>query len=63
MGRIKTQLIKRTTNNLVRDHSEKLNTSFDDNKKAVDKLLKLQSPKLRNTIAGYATRQMRAKKD
>ena len=61
MGRIKTQLIKRTTNSIVRDHADKLKTDFNENKKVVAEIVDIPSTKLRNMIAGYVTRQMRAK--
>ena len=63
MGRIKTQLIKRATLDLVRDHRQLFNKSFEKNKEAVDKILDIPSKKLRNTIAGYVTRLVNKKKD
>jgi len=59
MGRIKTRLIKRVTNELVNEQSDKLNSLFNDNKKVVDIYIDAQSKKLRNMIAGYATRLKR----
>ena len=56
MGRIKTMLIKRTTNKLVHEHGDDFTTNFDENKKIVEKLAEIPSKKLRNIIAGYATR-------
>ena len=59
MGRIKTRLIKRVTIELVDEHGENLTTLFADNKKVVDTYIDTQSKKLRNMIAGYATRLKR----
>jgi small subunit ribosomal protein S17e len=59
MGRIKTTLIKRTTKDLMEKHSDELNTDFNDNKKVVGQHIDTQSNKLRNMIAGYATRLKR----
>ena len=59
MGRIKTQLIKRVSNELINLHREELKESFEDNKIAVDKLADVPSKKLRNSIAGYITRLLR----
>ena len=59
MGRIKTQLIKRVSNELVNLHREELKESFEDNKVAVDKLADVPSKKLRNSIAGYITRLLK----
>lgn len=61
MGRIKTALIKRLTNELVTAHSDKLSTDFVKNKLAVDALMTPTSKKMRNVIAGYATRLMQQK--
>jgi small subunit ribosomal protein S17e len=59
MGRIKTQLIKRISNELVKTHREELKENFDDNKEVVSKLTDVQSSKLRNSIAGYITRLLK----
>jgi small subunit ribosomal protein S17e len=56
MGRIKTMLIKRTTEELMEKHGEEFTTSFDDNKKILGSKAKISSKKIRNIIAGYATR-------
>jgi len=56
MGRIKTQLVKRTTNKLVDAYPTKFGTTFEQNKGAISELTTCKSNKLRNVIAGYATR-------
>jgi len=56
MGRIKTMLIKRTTQDLMEKHSEEFTKNFDDNKRILDGKAKVNSKKMRNIIAGYATR-------
>lgn len=56
MGRIKTQLIKRTTQELMEKHSSDFTTDFTENKKILDTKMKIPSKKLRNIVAGYATR-------
>ena len=56
MGRIKTMLIKRTTEDLMEKHGDEFTTNFDDNKRILDGKAKLNSKKMRNVIAGYATR-------
>ena len=56
MGRIKTQLIKRVTNKLVKEHREEFKKEFEDNKKLVEEFADIPSKKLRNGIAGYVTR-------
>ena len=56
MGRIKTMLIKRVTNQLMDEHGENFTTEFDKNKELVEQYADIQSKKIRNVIAGYATR-------
>lgn len=56
MGRIKTALIKRVTKKLVKEHNDRVTTNFDENKKVVGEFAEFRSKKLRNIVAGYATR-------
>ena len=56
MGRIKTQLIKRTTLELIERYGSEFKPNFDENKPVVQKHLDVTSKKIRNVIAGYATR-------
>ncbi len=56
MGRIKTQLIKRTTLKLLEAKRSSFTDNFEANKKVVQEILDIPSKKLRNVIAGYATR-------
>lgn len=59
MGRIKTMLVKRVTNDLVREHNSSFKKDFGENKKIVESFAIVPSKKLRNMIAGYATRIMK----
>lgn len=61
MGRIKTMLIKRITNDLVSEHSDDFKQSFEENKELVTKYADIPSKKLRNVIAGYVTRLVKSK--
>jgi len=56
MGRIKTQLVKRTTLALYRDHKDSFKKDFAENKKVVSELMETPSKKIRNLVAGYITR-------
>jgi len=56
MGRIKTTLVKRVTNNMFSENANRFTTSFEENKAVVEQLANLPSKKIRNIIAGYATR-------
>lgn len=61
MGRIKTQLIKRLTFQLMKEHKEEFKESFEDNKKIVERFLDTDYKKIRNIIAGYVTRLVKTK--
>lgn len=56
MGRIKTQLIKRTTEEIMEKNGADFSTDFNENKRVLDSKLRISSKKMRNVIAGYATR-------
>jgi small subunit ribosomal protein S17e len=56
MGRIKTKLVKSLTKEVFEKHSDEFTTIFDENKKVVNDVQVGASTKLRNVIAGYATR-------
>lgn len=56
MGRIKTKLIKRITEELFSKHRDVFGTDFEKNKELVSKYTTVESKKLRNIIAGYVTR-------
>ncbi len=56
MGRIKTTLVKRISEKLFNEYSDRFTTDFEQNKKVVMDLLDVSSKKMRNVIAGYITR-------
>jgi small subunit ribosomal protein S17e len=56
MGRIKTQRIKAKTHELMELYGDRFTTDYNKNKEIVDELAKTRSKKMRNVIAGYATR-------
>lgn len=56
MGRIKTLLIKRIAEKLIKIHGPEFSSEFDKNKASVNKYTNVSSMKLRNSIAGYAAR-------
>ncbi len=56
MGRIKTMLVKRVTNEMFDEHADRFTTTFEENKVIVEELANVPSKKIRNIIAGYATR-------
>ncbi|HME87097.1 MAG TPA: 30S ribosomal protein S17e [Candidatus Nanoarchaeia archaeon] len=63
MGRIKTALIKRITLELVDKHKKAFTADFEQNKPLVAKRTDIRSKKIRNIVAGYVTRIIRANKD
>jgi len=63
MGRIKTQLIKRTTLKLVKAHRDEFKKDFNENKQIAEKYADIPSKKLRNIIAGYVTRLVKEKQE
>ncbi len=63
MGRIKTVLVKRITQKLIKENPDKFSTDFTINKKLVSNLTDVSSIKMRNIIAGYATRLVRQRNE
>lgn len=61
MGRIKTQLIKRTARKLFARYTAEVKTSFDENKPVVSTHLQNPNKKMRNIIAGYLARLAKQK--
>jgi len=61
MGRIKTKLIKRLTFQLLKDYKDIFTNDFEENKKLVEQYLTGTSKKIRNVVAGYATRLSKRK--
>jgi small subunit ribosomal protein S17e len=56
LGRIKTRVLKSVTKELMEKHGNKFDKDFEKNKQVVDESASIESKKLRNIIAGYATR-------
>jgi small subunit ribosomal protein S17e len=58
MGRVKTTMIKRVGNKLVRSNRASFSKEFDQNKEILPEFVHIPSKKLRNVLAGYITRLM-----
>ena len=56
MGKVRTEQVKRIARQLLEKHPNKFTTDFEKNKKLVDALTNISSTKLRNRVAGYASR-------
>lgn len=55
MGNVRTEQIKRVAKELIRRFPDKFSNNFENNKHAVDKLVRGTTTKVRNQIAGYVT--------
>ena len=55
LGSVRTEQIKRIARELIRRFPDKFSDSFENNKRAVDTLIKGATTKVRNQIAGYIT--------
>ncbi|HLC65410.1 MAG TPA: 30S ribosomal protein S17e [Candidatus Nanoarchaeia archaeon] len=61
MGRIKTKLIKRVSFEIFEKHPDSFKADFSFNSKLMSQFAKIQSKKVRNSVAGYVTRMAKAK--
>ena len=61
MGRIKTLLVKRIAEKLVKMHAQEFSAEFEKNKEMVEKYTNVSSRKMRNVIAGYTARLVKQK--
>jgi len=56
LGKVRPENVKKVSRELVERYPDKFSTDFQANKKALDFLIQVYSPKLKNRIAGYITR-------
>jgi len=63
IGRIKTVLVKRITKQLVSEHADEFSQDFNKNKEVLKKYAIIKSTKIRNVIAGYASRLIKQSKE
>ena len=62
MGRIKTSMVKNLTKKLYNNNKTLFKEDFSQNKLILNDLIKTESKKLRNVIAGYLTRLVKQEK-
>jgi len=62
IGRIKTIGVKRVSKKLIKDHLDDFSEDFNKNKEVLKRYIITKSPKMRNMIAGYASRLFRQAK-
>jgi small subunit ribosomal protein S17e len=60
VGKVRTELVKRVAIELIDKYPKSFNTEFDHNKKFLTELNIGVSKKMRNKVAGYATRVVRS---
>jgi len=56
LGNVRPERVKRAARELLRRYPDKFTTDFEENKKILDSIAVISSPKLKNRIAGYITR-------
>ena len=60
--KVRTELVKKIAQELVKRFPDKFTTDFETNKKLVESLTNISSKKLRNRVAGYITQLQNQKK-
>jgi len=60
MGRIKTLPIKRVTGEIFDSYKDRLTVDYKKNKEFLGTITEIKSKKIRNIIAGYLTRLVKA---
>lgn len=61
MGKVRPDRVKKTARELISRFPNKFTSDFDKNKKIVETLTNVFSPRLRNRIAGYVVRLINIK--
>lgn len=56
MGKVRTEMVKRISRELLNRYEKSLSTEFEQNKQFLNEIELDVSKKLRNRIAGYITR-------
>lgn len=60
MGRIKNTAVKMLAEKLIKDHGSKFSDIFGKNKQVLNEVKPIKSKKIKNVVAGYITKKMRA---
>ena len=59
MGRVKSIAVKTLGDDIIREHSKKLSTDFEKNKRALEGITEIKSKRVRNVLAGYITNKVK----
>ncbi len=60
MGKVRIELVKRASKELVGKYPERFTADFEENKQFLKEINFTSSKKIRNRVAGYITRIMKA---
>jgi len=63
MGRIRTKFTKRLVDELLAKHGARFTDDFNKNKLVVQELSDVKTKKIRNQLAGYATKKVKLSMD
>ena len=55
MGKVRTEVVKRTARDLLSRYPDRFTMDFEENKRAVSELVVFKTKRLRNKVAGYIT--------
>jgi len=56
LGKVRPKRVKRIARELITRFPDRFTADFEANKKSVEAVTEISSPRLRNRIAGYVTR-------
>lgn len=59
MGSVKSTSVKAIGDEVIEKHPDKFTENFTENKRALEKIKKIESKKMKNVISGYITKKMR----
>jgi small subunit ribosomal protein S17e len=58
LGKVRQDQIKKPAREILTRYHERFTTNFEENKKILDQVATVYSPRMKNRIAGYITRLM-----
>jgi len=58
LGKVRPDQVKKPAREILTRYHERFTTSFEENKKILDQVARVYSPRMKNRIAGYITRMM-----
>lgn len=61
MGKVRIELVKRASKELMSRYPERFTANFEENKQLLKEIEFTLSKRLRNRVAGYITRMMKAR--